>query len=149
RPVRRLGIGAAAAVGAEMVFDGTAAPSVGRNFLLRRGQAKLRRRVVCPQRAALGAERASTARDAGRRLGYFELRIATMAASLDRHGLIPFLIGKVLVSCCANLIEPCCQHGVSNDGCLAAFKSGLSFPGTRLLLMATSRPPRDFGVSCF
>src|SRR6202521_374967 len=124
-----------------MVFDGTAAPSIGRNFLLRRGQAKLRRRVVRPQRAALGAERASTARHAGRRLGHFELRVAAMAASLDRHGLIPFLNGKVPVSCCANLIEPCCQHGVSIDGCRAAFKSGLSFLTTRLLLMATSGSP--------
>jgi hypothetical protein len=48
-----------------------------------------------------------------------------MAASLDRHGLIPFLNGKVPdIFDSANLIEPCCQHGVSNDGCLAAFESG-------------------------
>ena len=54
RPVRRFRIGAAAAIGAEMMFDGAAAPQIGRDIFRRRRQAKLRRGIIGPQRAPLG-----------------------------------------------------------------------------------------------
>ena len=40
-----------------MMLDGAAAPEIGRDIFRRRRQAKLRRRIVGPQRAALGAQR--------------------------------------------------------------------------------------------
>jgi len=88
RPVRRFGIGAATATGTEMVFDRTALPLIGRDVLYRRGQAKLRRCKVSPERAALRAQRAGAARHAAGLIAQFEPGVAAMAASIDRHGLI-------------------------------------------------------------
>lgn len=79
RPVRRLREGAAAAIGAEMMSYGAGLPPLGRDVLLRRGQAKLRRRVIGPQRTALGAQRTGAARHAGRRLAHLEFRVAVLS----------------------------------------------------------------------
>ena len=108
------GIGAATAVGTEMVFDGAAAPSIGRDFLDCSGQTKLRRRVIRPQRTTLRTERAGTARHAGWRLAHFKLRVAAMAASRDGHDLNPFCPAKPDKLAVPKVVERCCQHGVSS-----------------------------------
>src|SRR5262245_15790106 len=90
RPVRRFRESAAAAMGTEIVFDGLCPPLIGRHLFLRRGQAKLRRRVVGPQCPAFRAQRTGAARYAGGRLADFELRVATVAASLEWHDDVPF-----------------------------------------------------------
>ena len=89
RPIRRFRIGAAATIGTKMVLYGAALPLIGRHVLDPSGQAKLRRRVIPPQRATLRAERSSTTRHAGWRLAHFEPGVAAVAASFNRHALIP------------------------------------------------------------
>ena len=69
----------------KMMFDGAAAPPIGRDIFRRRRQAKLCGRIVGPQRAAFRAQRTGAACHIRRRLAHLELRVAAMAASLDRH----------------------------------------------------------------
>src|SRR5258705_13918200 len=76
-----------------MVFAGLRPPAIGGISGRRGGQPKLRRLVIAPEHAALGAEGAGAARHAGRRFVHLELRLAAMAASLDRHGLLLWLSG--------------------------------------------------------
>ena len=89
RPVGRFRIGGAAADRAEVMQHRVAVPLIGGDAVARRRQAEFLRRVIGPQRPALGAVRAGAGGDALRRRAHLELRRLAVAASLDDHGRAP------------------------------------------------------------
>src|SRR5687768_4936887 len=111
-PFGRFGVGAATADRAVVMVHGVAPPLIGGDAVAGGGELELLGRVIGPERAALGAERAGAAREAGRGLD-LELCRPAMTASFQWHCAILLPVSPGTLGRLRAFPQPACTRGAA------------------------------------